>query len=93
MLLHPQEIPPVPEETRHVAQAAFPRGNASMRIRDELGAIDDDQHVDPLISGPWAAGGVALASRLDDRACNLPKACPIAQAADAVRSRIDWKMP
>jgi transposase len=42
MSLHPQEIPPVPEETRRVAQAAFPRSNVYMRIRDALGAIYDD---------------------------------------------------
>jgi transposase len=39
MSLHPQEIPPMPEETRRVAQAAFPRGNVYMHLRDELGAI------------------------------------------------------
>jgi hypothetical protein len=33
----------VPEETRRVARAAFPRGNIYMRLRDELGAIDHDQ--------------------------------------------------
>ena len=48
MSLHPQEIPPVPEETRRVAQAAFPRGNLYMRIRDTLGAIDDAQLFAPL---------------------------------------------
>ena len=47
MLLHPQEIPPVPDATRHVAQAAFPRGHASMRIRDALGAIDDERMFTP----------------------------------------------
>jgi hypothetical protein len=39
MSLHPQEIPPIPEETRRVAQAVFPRGNIYMRMRDELGII------------------------------------------------------
>jgi transposase len=48
MSLHPQEIPPVPEETRRVAQAAFPRGNVYIPLRDELGAIDDDQLLAPL---------------------------------------------
>jgi hypothetical protein len=33
----------MPEETRRVAQAAFPRGNVYIPLRDELGAIDDDQ--------------------------------------------------
>ena len=37
MSLRPEEIPPVPEETCRVAQAAFPRGNIYMRMRDELG--------------------------------------------------------
>jgi hypothetical protein len=48
MSLHPQEIPPIPEETRRVAQAAFPRSNVYMRIRDELSAIYDDQPFAPL---------------------------------------------
>jgi transposase len=43
MSWHPQEIPPVPEETHRLAQAAFPRRNVYMGIRDELGAIYDDQ--------------------------------------------------
>ena len=42
MSLHPGAIPPVPEETRRMAPAAFPRGNLYMRLRDELGAIYDD---------------------------------------------------
>jgi transposase len=60
MSLHPQDIPPVPEETRRVAQAAFSRGNIYMRLRDELGAIYDDQLFAPLFSprgqpaaSPW----------------------------------------
>ena len=55
MSLRPEEIPPVPEETCRVAQAAFPRGNIYMRMRDELGAIYDNQLFVSL-SGPRAAG-------------------------------------
>jgi transposase len=43
MSLQPQEIPPIPEETRRVARAAFPQGNVYMRMRDELGTICEDQ--------------------------------------------------
>jgi transposase len=43
MSRHPRDIPAGPEETRRVAKATFPRGNVSMCLRDELGAIDDDQ--------------------------------------------------
>ena len=60
MSLHPQDLPPVPDETRRVAQAAMPRGNIYMRLRDELGAIDDDHMFAPLFSprgqpaaSPW----------------------------------------
>jgi transposase len=90
MSLHPQEIPPVPEETRRVAQGAFPRGNVYMRMRDELGSIYDDQLFAPLFpprgqpaASPWRLAltmVMQFAEGLSDR-----------QAADAVRSRIDWK--
>src|SRR5688500_11361732 len=90
MSLQPQEIPPVPEETRRIAQAAFPRGNGYMRLRDELGTIYDDQLFAPLFPArgqpavsPWRlalATVMPCAEGLSDR-----------QAADAVRSRIDWK--
>jgi transposase len=60
MSLHPREVPPVPEETRRVAQAAFPRGNVYMHMRDELGAIYDDRLFASLFSArgqpaesPW----------------------------------------
>jgi transposase len=90
MLRHPQEIPPMPEETRRVAQAAFPRGNVYMRLRDELGTIDEDHLFATLFSArgqpaesPWRLALTTVmpfAEGLSDR-----------QAADAVRSRIDWK--
>ncbi len=31
MCLHPEEIPPVPEETARIAFAAFPKGNIGTR--------------------------------------------------------------
>jgi hypothetical protein len=33
MSLQLQEIPPVPEETRRIAQAAFPKGNIDVLMR------------------------------------------------------------
>jgi transposase len=90
MSLHPREIPAVPEETRRVARAAFPRGNIYMRLRDELGAIYSDQLFAALFprrgqpaASPWRLALITVmqfAEGLSDR-----------QAADAVRSRIDWK--
>jgi transposase len=62
MSLHPQPIPPVPEETARVARTAFPHGNLYLMMRDELGTLftDDDftafsRHADnlPKPRGGW----------------------------------------
>src|SRR5438105_5367016 len=42
MSLKPHEVNPIPEETMRVAHAAFPKGNALMRLRDLLGPIYTD---------------------------------------------------
>ena len=90
MSLHPQPSTPVPPQTRQVAQAAFPRGNRYMQLRDTLGTLYDDALFADLFpqrgqaaQAPWQLAVVTLlqfAENLSDR-----------QAADAVRSRIDWK--
>ena len=38
MSLRSQPLPPVPEDTTRIAQAAFRRGNPYMLLRDQLGA-------------------------------------------------------
>jgi hypothetical protein len=58
MSLHPQDIPPVPEGTKRVARAAFPRGNVCMRRRDESGTIYDDR----LFAALFPARGQPAAS-------------------------------
>lgn len=90
MSLKPQELGPIPEETARVAHAASPKGNVWMRMRDELGTIYQDEAFAPLFShtgqpaeAPWRLALVTVmqfAEGLSDR-----------QAADAVRSRIDFK--
>jgi transposase len=90
MSLPPQSIGPVPEDTARVARAAFPRGNLYIRMRDELGTLFTDATFVPLFAvrgrpaeAPWRLALVTImqyAEGLSDR-----------QAADAVRSRIDWK--
>ena len=90
MSLQPQPLGSVPEETARVARAAFPRGNLYMRMRDEFGPIFTDTAFAPLFAArgrpaeaPWRLALVTLmqyAEGLSDR-----------QAAQAVRSRIDWK--
>ncbi len=90
MSLHPQDPPAVPEETRRVARAAFPKGTLCLRIVDALGPVYQDGQFAALFprrGQPAAAPGrLALAvvlqfvENLSDR-----------EAADAVRGRIDWK--
>ena len=90
MSLDPQPIPTVPEQTRLVAQAAFPKGNPYVLLRDELGSIfTDEDFVDLFPSRgqhaypPWRLALVTIIQfreNLSDR-----------QAAEAVRGRIDWK--
>ncbi len=90
MSLHPQPIGPVPEETVRVARAAFAKGNPYLSLRDELGVFYTDAQFADLFhtrgqpaEAPWRLALIIVlqfAENLTDR-----------QAADAVRSRIDWK--
>jgi transposase len=90
MCLHPHSVDPVPKETARVANAAFSKGTTYMTMRDELGAIFEDEdfaHLFPSrgqpAMAPWRLALVTImqfAEGLSDR-----------QAADAVRARIDWK--
>jgi transposase len=90
MSLHPADERRIPEETMRVARAAFPKGSVYMRMRDALGPIYEDRAFAALFParGQPAESPARLAlvtimqfaEGLTDR-----------QAADAVRSRIDWK--
>lgn len=90
MSLKPGPIQPVPEDTLRVAQAAFPKGNLYLVLRDKLGPIFDDEDFVGLFPKdgqpglpPWRLALVTILQfreNLSDR-----------QAAEAVRARIDWK--
>jgi transposase len=88
--LHPQPDFAIPEETRRVAHAAFPKGTLGLRIADELGRLyRDDQFADlfPTRGQPAASPArLALVSVLQ-----YVESLSDRQAADAVRGRIDWK--
>lgn len=80
----------VPEQTRQIAKAAFPKGSPAMHLRDEFGTLYQDTDFADLFSrrGQPAlpAWRLALVTVLQFQA-NLSDR----QAADAVRGRIDWK--
>jgi transposase len=90
MSLQPQLVYLVPEETTRVARAAFPRGNVYLQMYDALGTIFQDHDFAMLFSTTGqpaeAPVRVALATILQ-----FAEGLSDRQAADAVRSRIDWK--
>jgi len=90
MSLKPQEVNPIPEETIRVAHTAFPKGNALMRLRDHLGPIYTDEQFTALFphdgQPALSPGRLALVSVLQ-----FAEGLSDRQAADAVRSRIEWK--
>jgi transposase len=89
-MLTPNSDHEIPEMTVEVAKAAFPKGNAVMKIRDELGLLFEDQEFAkfyPAIGQPSVSPArLALVTILQFME-NLTDR----EAADAVRSRIDWK--
>src|SRR5512143_1216858 len=90
MSLHPRQPYSIPEETKRVAHAAFRKSTLCLRIADELGSLyGDDQFVElfPTRGQPAASPArLALVSVLQ-----YIEGLSDRQAADAVRSRIDWK--
>ena len=90
MCLHPEPIGEIPPETVRVARAAFPKGTVVTRLRDEFSELFRDEDFSRFYPkrgqpafAPWRLALVTVLQfleQLSDR-----------QAAEAVRSRIDWK--
>ena len=90
MCLHSEPLAAVPDETARIARAAFPNAMLAMRLRDELADVYRDADFadrfpvrGQAAASPWRLAVVTVLQFLEgltDR-----------QAADAVRSRIDWK--
>ena len=90
MSLKSQPVYTVPADTERVAKATFKKGNPYLTLHDELGPIFEDSDFAQQFSKtgqpgipPWRLALVTIMQfreNLSDR-----------QAAEAVRSRIDWK--
>src|SRR5215471_13526772 len=90
MSLQPQPAYVIPDETRRIARAVFPKGALCLRLVEALGQLYLDEQFAALFPtrGQPAASPARLAlvvvlqyvEGLSDR-----------QAVDAVRGRIDWK--
>ena len=89
-MLQPQVPGSVPSATARVAHAAFPKGAPLLTLRDELGPIfqdDDFAALYPTLGQPaYPPWRLALVTVLQFREDLSDR-----KAADAVRSRIDWK--
>ncbi len=83
-------IPAIPEETARIVRASFPHGTLVVQLRDALGTLYSDADFADLFptrgqpaEAPWRLAVVTVLQFLED--------LPDRQAADAVRSRLDWK--
>jgi hypothetical protein len=88
--MQPELFIQIPESTRRVAVAAFPKGSMCMRLRDALGTVFSDEEFADLFPGDGrpaeSPGRLALALVLQ-----YAEGLSDRQAADAVRGRLDWK--
>lgn len=83
-------IPAIPAETARVVGACFPQGTLVVHLRDALGVLYSDEDFADLFptrgqpaEAPWRLALVTVLQFLEG--------LPDRQAADAVRSRLDWK--
>jgi transposase len=90
MSLQPQEYATIPEETARVARAIFPSGNLYLQLFDPFGPLFQDQEFAALFAhdGQPAESPARLALVL---ILQFIEGLTDRQAADAVRTRIDWK--
>ena len=84
------EIGEVPEATRRVAQAAFPKGTLYMQMRDQLGVLFEDGDFRTLYARVGQKGYPAWRLVLITL-MQFNEGLSDREAADAVRGRIDWK--
>lgn len=89
-MLKPNAGNEIPADTARIAKAAFPKGNRIMRLRDVFGTVYDDEDFKALFSStgqpaltPWRLALVTVFQFLEGLSDRT--------AADALRSRIDWK--
>src|SRR5919109_4169701 len=90
MSMNPHGLEPIPEETRLLVQRLIPKGTVVTQVRDACGPIYSDEHFAQLFpkrgrpaEAPWRLALVTVLQAIEgltDR-----------QAAEYVRSRIDWK--
>jgi len=80
----------IPSETERIVKASFPNGTALVNLRDELGPLFHDEEFSDLYS--WkGAEGISPAHLATVIVLQFAEGLTDRQAANMVRSRIDWK--
>lgn len=88
--MRPRVFAEVPEQTVAVARAAFRKPTLAMRVRDELGEVfADEAFLDAF--GVRGKPGISPGQLVTITVLQFAENLTDRQAADAVRSRIDWK--
>jgi transposase len=91
MTLHPIEQWTIPAETVRVAQAAFPKGNVYMTIYERLGQLYFDENFQDLYPARCGQSAISPARLALITIMQFAEGLSDRQAAEAIRSRIDWK--
>ena len=91
MTLHPIEQWTIPPATMSVAQAAFPKGNVYMKMSEILGQLYKDEDFQALYRARCGKEAISPARLALVTVMQFAEGLSDRQAAEAVRSRIDWK--
>ncbi|OUL36096.1 DDE transposase [Nostoc sp. T09] len=91
MTLHPLPEWEIPEQTATIARASFPKGNMYMKMYEELGVLYTDTEFAELYLGKCGQSAMSPGKLALITVMQFAEGLSDRQAADAVRSRIDWK--
>ncbi|MDJ0678016.1 MAG: IS1182 family transposase [Calothrix sp. MO_167.B42] len=91
MTLHPKNHWDIPKQTARVAYASFPKGNVYMTMYDELGNLYQDGDFEDLFPVRRGQSAISPGCLALITIMQFAEGLTDIQAAEAVRSRIDWK--
>lgn len=91
MTLHPVNQWEIPTQTAKIARASFPLGNMYMKMYDELGVLYADREFAALFPSTYGKSAMSPGKLALITVMQFAEGLSDRQAADAVRSRIDWK--
>jgi transposase len=91
MTLQPRNFEQIPSGFTRIARQAFPKGNVYLKLRDELGVVYQDEQFAELFCSTSGQSGYSPGQLAMVTVMQFMEGLSDRQAAEAVRSRIDWK--